>query len=272
MQTRDLDITFPTLPSTISRVQNFIASGQTDPAPLIEIVKQDPSVSVNVLRRANSAFYGVRREIDSIDQAVRLLGHVEISSIVLIDGVREFQEEFRAHTSLLKRIAHTATFTGRFSQEFVRRLEVPDEWTRVAFSTGFICAMARLILLHMAPDQYESFVESQESLLPTAEAEEQTFGESYRTLAPKASAQWELPERISALLDIVAGPIEQAEHPKKTLAVAIRTGSDIAHRDLEDETVVSERSLEEIQNSALENVVDVAAKEASSYAAEVGHF
>lgn len=271
VQTRDLDITFPTLPTTTSRVQEFIASGQTDLDPLIEIIKQDPSVSVNVLRRANSAFYGVRREIDSVDQAVRLLGHVEISSIVLIDGVREFQEDFRAHTSLLKRITHTAAFTGRFAQEFVQRLDMPNEWTRVAFSAGFICAISRLILLHVAPDRYETFVESRELLLPTAAAEKQAFGESYRTLAPKASEEWELPEQISEVLDIVAGPVDQAEPPEKTLAIAIRTGSDIAHRDLEDEAVVPDSSFEELQNPALENLVGVAAKKASKYAEEIGH-
>lgn len=81
--------------------EEFIASSQTDPAPLVEIIEQDPSVSVNVLRRVNSAYYGVRREVESIDQAVRLLGCVEISSIVLIQGVNEFQEHFSSHLSLL---------------------------------------------------------------------------------------------------------------------------------------------------------------------------
>lgn len=272
VQTRDLDFTFPTLPSTISRVQEFIASGSTDPAPLIEIVKQDPSVSVNVLRRANSAFYGVRREVDNVDQAVRLLGYVEISSIVLIDGVRELREDFRSHRSLLKRIAHTATFTGRFAQRLVERLEVPDEQARVAFAAGFICEMARLVLLHVAPDRYESLVESSELPLPTAEAEKQIFGESYRTLASRASVQWDLPERISEVLNLVAGAVEQADSSQKTLALVIRAGSDIARRDLEDETALVESGLEEIQNPALENLVGVAAQEASTYAAEIGRF
>jgi HD-like signal output (HDOD) protein len=272
VQTGDLDFTFPTLPSTISRVQEFIASGSTDPAPLIEIVKQDPSVSVNVLRRANSAFYGVRREVDNVDQAVRLLGYVEISSIVLIDGVRELREDFRSHRTLLKRIAHTATFTGRFAQRLVDRLEVPAEMTRVAFAAGFICGMSRLVLLHVAPDRYESLVESGELLLPTAEAEKRGFGESYRTLASQASVQWDLPERISEVLNLVSGSADEAGSPKKTLALVIRAGSDIARRDLEDDAALAESGLEEIQNPALKNLVGVAAQEASTYAAEVGHF
>ncbi|PSQ70014.1 MAG: hypothetical protein BRD26_05500 [Bacteroidetes bacterium QH_1_64_81] len=83
-----------TPPPSALYAEEFIASSQTDPAPLVEIIEQDPSVSVNVLRRVNSAYYGVRREVEGIDQAVRLLGCVEISSIVLIRGVDEFQEHF----------------------------------------------------------------------------------------------------------------------------------------------------------------------------------
>jgi hypothetical protein len=71
---------------------------------------------------------------------------------------------------------------------------------------------------------------------------------------------------------VVAGPVEQAEPPEKTLAVAIRTGSGIAHRDLEEETGVPDSSLEEVQDPALENLVGVAAKNASTYAEKVGHF
>lgn len=271
METRDLDITFPTLPSTISKVQEFIAAGRTDPAPLIEIVKQDPSASVNVLRRANSAYYGVRREVDSIDQAVRLLGYVEISSIVMIDGVRELREDFRSHRAVLTRIAHTATFTGRFARRLLDRLGAPDERVRVAFATGFICGMARLILLHLVADQYESLAESSDLPLPAAGTEKRTFGESYRTLAPQASTQWGLPERISEILNVVAGSEEEVDASQKTLAVAIRAGSDIARQDLEDE-MDPEGRLDEIQNPAVKDLVGVVAEEASTYAEEVGNF
>jgi HD-like signal output (HDOD) protein len=266
-----LDLTFPTLPSTISKVEEFISSSQTDPEPLIEIVEQDPSVSVNVLRRVNSAYYGVRREIESVDQAVRLLGFVEVSSIVLIQGVNEFQEHFSSHSSLLRRIAHTAVFTGRFGQKFSTALDMPHEWRRRAFLTGFVCAMSRLILLHVAPDRYETLVETSDMPLPPAEDEKDAFGASYRTLAPTAAAHWELPERICATLREAAHPTEEADGPKQILAVSIRTGSFLGRRDLDDEPLIPENGLDQIQTSALEELVTEVARDASTYAAEVGH-
>jgi len=252
--------------------EEFIASSQTDPAPLVEIIEQDPSVSVNVLRRVNSAYYGVRREVESIDQAVRLLGCVEISSIVLIQGVNEFQEHFSSHSSLLRQIAHTAIFTGRFGQRLCSALDVPPDWTRRAFLSGFICATARLILLHMVPDRYEALVERSETSLPTAEAEEHVFGASHRTLAPTAADHWELPERICETLQVAAEPTDEADGPKRVLAASIRTGSFLSRQDLEDEPLIPENGLEQIHPPAQEELVTEAAQDASTYAAEVGHF
>lgn len=266
-----LDVTFPTLPSTISKVEEFIASGQTDPAPLIEIVEQDPAVSVNVLRRVNSAYYGVRREVESVDHAVRLLGFVEISSIVLIEGVNQLREHFSSHPALVGRVAHTAVFTGRFAQQLCRALDVSDEWTRVAFSAGFICAMSRLILLHIAPDGYATLVESRQVPLPTVGDEKRVFGDSYHTLAPRAATHWELPDRICTVLRAVAESNKEAEGPKKILAVAIRTGSSLARRDLEEEPI-PEDGLEGDRTAALNELVVEVAKDASTYAAQVGHF
>lgn len=151
-------------------------------------------------------------------------------------------------------------------------LDVPPDWTRRAFLSGFICATARLILLHVAPDRYEAPVERSETSLPTAEAEEHVFGASHRTLAPTAADHWELPERICETLQVAAEPTDEADGPKRVLAASIRTGSFLSRQDLEDEPLIPENGLEQIHPPAQEELVTEAAQDASTYAAEVGHF
>lgn len=270
METTTLDISFPTLPSTMSEVEEFIASGQTDPEPLIDIIKRDPSTSVNVLRRANSAYYGVQREVDSVGQAVRLLGFIEVTSIVMLDGVNEMREQFTANADLLRRIMHTSVFTGRFAQQLARQLGLADEWTRPAFSAGFIHVMGRLVLLYSAPDRYETLVEAQDELLPGADAERRVFGESHRTLAPRASDHWNLPDRIHSILESAADPSDLSDDDRKTLAIAIRTGSRLAQQDLAGEPFAPAEVLPQIDNSSFEEVVLEAAEDAKEYASSVG--
>lgn len=271
VQKQGLTLTFPTLPSTISKVEEFIASGQTDPEPLIEIVEQDPSVSVNVLRRVNSPYHGLRREVESIDRAVRLLGFVEVSSIVMIEGVEELRSHFDSHPDLLRQIAHTAVFTGRFAQGLTKALDVSQDWTRLAFSAGFIHAMGRLVLLNVQPDRYETLAEAGTMPLPDTEAEAHAFGENYRTLAPQAAEHWELPERVCSVLQVAANPADEPESPGKMLAVSIRNGSDLARRDL-TEDFASSLPENDASASDIDDLMATVARDASTYASDVGHF
>lgn len=272
MQQQGLTLTFPTLPSTISKVEEFIASGQTDPEPLIDIVEHDPSVSLNVLRRVNSPYHGLRREVESIDRAVRLLGFVEVSSIVMIEGVEEPRGHFDSHSVLLRQIAHSAVFTGRFAQGLTKALDVEEDWTRLAFSAGFIHAMGRLVLLHVQPDRYATLAEADTMPLPDTEAEAHAFGENYRTLAPRAADHWELPERVCSVLQIAAHPTDEPESSSKMLGVSIRNGGDLARRDLEEDFATSLEPPEDAAASSIDDLMATVAQDASTYASEVGHF
>ncbi|WP_232798295.1 HDOD domain-containing protein [Salinibacter altiplanensis] len=272
MLEQDLALTFPTLPSTISKVEEFIASGQTDPAPLVEIVERDPSVSLNVLRRVNSPYHGLQREVESIDRAVRLLGFVEVSSIAMIEGVEELQDHFDSHSTLLRQIAHSAVFTGRFAQGLTEALDVGEDWARIAFSAGFLHAMGRLVLLHIQPDRYATLAEADTRPLPGTEAETHAFGENYRTLAPQAADHWNLPERICSVLQIAANPTDRPESPGKTLGVSIQNGSDLARRDLTEDFAGSLETAGETSAADIDHLVAKVAQDASLYASEVGHF
>jgi EAL and modified HD-GYP domain-containing signal transduction protein len=57
-----------------------------------QIIKQEMSLSVKLLRYINSAFFGLRAEVKSIGQAIRLLGELQVKrwgSIVSLAGTGE---------------------------------------------------------------------------------------------------------------------------------------------------------------------------------------
>lgn len=275
MEIKTLDISFPTLPSTMVEVEKVIASGRTDPEPLVDIVKRDPSTSVNVLRRANSAYYGLRHEVECVEHAVRLLGFIEVTSIAMIEGANEMQEQFSARTDLISPIMHASVFTGRFAQQLTCRLDLAGEWTRLAFSAGLIHVICRLVLLYSAPDRYELLAEAQDTSLPSADAERRLFGESHRTLAPLACDHWDLPDRLCSVLRGAVDPPGLPPDERRTLAVAIRAGSLLARRDLAGEPLAPSQDLPWIENYLSEEsfcgeFVKDAAQDATDYASKVG--
>lgn len=272
MTTDTLDVSFPTLPTTIEEVEELIATGETDPDRLIEIVKQCPSTSVNVLRRANSAYYGLRHEVESVEQAVRLLGFIEVTSIVILEGANEMRDQLTNHTGLLDRIMHASIFTGRFTQQLVRQLDLADDWVRLSFSVGLIHVMGRLVLLYSDPDQYGPLADGQDASLPAAADERRLFGESHRTLALLASEHWGFSDRICSVLRGTIALSDLPEGRRRTLAVTTRAGSALAQRDLEGDSFELPDDLPMAETGLSEELVVVAAEDAKNYSANLGAF
>lgn len=266
------DFSFPPLPSSVSEVGSLVASGGTDPTALAEIVKHDPSITVNVLQRVNSAYYGIRRRVESIDQAVRLLGFIEVCAITMIEGMSEMEEHFTDHAPIFQRILRASVFTGRFAENLTQALDLPREGTRLSFSSGLICSTGRLVLLHTVPARYAALVEEVEAPLPGADDESRAFGVSHQTLAPEACTYWELPERICSVLRDAGGAGETSDGPRATLVQVIRAGGRLASQDLADEPFEVSKCLQGIEADGVADLALDAAEDASAYATGVGGF
>jgi len=226
-----LDIALPPLPSTVARVGELISSRETDIDTLIDIVKHDPSVSVDLLRRVNSAYYSITREVESIDQAVRLLGFVDVSSPILIEGMNGVRNRFADHPQLFRHILQAAVFSGRFAQLLAEELDLPRPWLRVAFSTGLVLGTVRLVLLHARPDRYADLVQTTPGPLPAPHEEQRAFGDSHASIAPRACARWGLPERIGSVLYAAQRRMRTAASAKMRLATVVRISEELARQN-----------------------------------------
>lgn len=72
------------------RILNEVNQPDVDYAALEKAIKQDVSVSYKLLKFINSAYFGLRREVSSIKQALALLGEREIrrwASLVVMTGL-----------------------------------------------------------------------------------------------------------------------------------------------------------------------------------------
>ncbi len=74
---------FAPLPSVAMRVLDMVSDPATAAADLEGVLRCDVSLVTSVLKLANSAFYGVRRQVDSLQHALLLLGKSEVQSLVL---------------------------------------------------------------------------------------------------------------------------------------------------------------------------------------------
>ena len=80
--------TLPPLPKSVIEIQKITADPNGSIADLIKVVKEDPMLTANLLKAANSPLYGFSRQIKTVDQAVSLFGMSTVKGFAVASAVR----------------------------------------------------------------------------------------------------------------------------------------------------------------------------------------
>lgn len=80
----------PTLPNYVLDLNALLSSPTVDLKKVAKVLRTDPSLSAQVLRLCNSAMFGLRRRVISIEQAAVLLGTERLRTLVLTCSVMQF--------------------------------------------------------------------------------------------------------------------------------------------------------------------------------------
>lgn len=91
----------PTLPSYLMDLNALLSSPLVDLKKVAKVIRTDPSLSAQVLRLCNSALFGLRRRVLSIEQAAVLLGTERLRTLVLTCAVMQFAGKHVPVKSLL---------------------------------------------------------------------------------------------------------------------------------------------------------------------------
>lgn len=189
----------PTPPVVFHQIQKVLNDPKVSAGQVAAILAEDPAMSVKVLKMTNSAFYGLSREIESVKQAVVIIGMEAIRNLVLSASVldmfkgkandQEFQEKFWRHSL-------ATAFCSRILARRLRSKGIVDPDT--AFSAGLLHDIGKMVLCCFLPTEYEKFVHErgQDRTSASFEIEEKVLGYTHAQIGSLLAVQWKLPTRL----------------------------------------------------------------------------
>ena len=187
----------------MSEVSKLVGEGKElpDTPRLADIVSADPIIVAFILRRVNSVYHGVRREVDDVRKAVRLLGFQEVCNIALTVGMMELEEfvATKERTAIFRDIMKVNIGAAYFAQALVEPLPLPRK--NKAFIVGLQHSVGRLVLLYNRAHDYETlWNKTIGDFAPRAADERKTFGADHSELGARALARWNYPESITSVI------------------------------------------------------------------------
>nr|HPG31894.1 HDOD domain-containing protein [bacterium] len=72
----------PTIPVVVAQLMTTLNDEKSDAKKVSEIIKNDQSITMKILRLVNSAYFGLSNRVTSVNQAVPLLGFDKIKNII----------------------------------------------------------------------------------------------------------------------------------------------------------------------------------------------
>ncbi len=210
-------VSIPTIPSVLMRMDRVLASPDTCAADISRAVASDPALASKVLRIANSAFYGLKSSVTSLDLAVALLGFKVIRNIVVTasllgsfgsatDGTTMDSEAFWRHS------AQTATAGRVIHSRFMQGDSAVDD---DAYTAGLLHDLGKLILLDRMKTAYIALLtraRASGTSLHLAEREE--LGYDHAQVGGLLAGNWNLPASVVAAISHHHDPADHLDEYK----------------------------------------------------------
>lgn len=184
----------PPLPAVMSDLIAALHSEDTDFRTLGRIISKDPSMTLDVLKIANSAFYGLQTKVTSIEQAVRMLGTSEIASLCISCSTSQSLKPPKGvETVDLKRFWRHSVATGVIAKIVCPMLKI-GRWDNL-YLAGLIHDVGAVVLDRFKHDVYKEILDlTRKENIPITEAEERIMGASHDIVGGWLMEKWKLPE------------------------------------------------------------------------------
>ena len=223
----------PTLPAVVTRIMRLTVSETTSAADVAEVIAQDASLTAEVLRIVNSAYYTLRQPISTVERAIVVLGFNRIKSIALTTSVVDLWGRGTVHGAFDLAAFWEHSLGAAIACEVIAResdLTAPED----AFVAGLFHDLGKVVL-----DQYMGavFAAVLDRLEPGGvlihEAETEIMGFGHERIGEWLLTNWNIPDEIVAgaahhHLPALAGdfqPVAHVVHLGDILCRALAVGS-----------------------------------------------
>lgn len=185
---------FPALPATVNKVMTVTGDPESSANDLMRAILPDPSMCATILKIANSAFFGIPRNVSSIEQAVVVLGFEEIRNIVLGKAVFNSFQNFNLNRESIDLFWEHSFTCGLAAKLIGEHLKIsPSE----LFIAGLIHDIGKLAMLITFPGDYALFYELTEPYqFRSVVREKDEYSISHDTVGLRILNKWLFPDKL----------------------------------------------------------------------------
>ena len=191
----------PSIPEVASKLITMVNDPDVSFKLVAEELSKDQSMTTNILKLCNSAYFNKGKEISSIDRAIVTLGLKEVKDIVMVLATKPILDKFvlgydLGKGDLWKQGLVVATLAKR-----IAILKGKKPIADVAFTGGIIHNVGKIVLAMFVHSTYKDIIEMVKTQEVTFNAAEQAImGFNHQEISEKILEKWNFPDVLKAIV------------------------------------------------------------------------
>ena len=194
----------PPMPNVMVKALSVIKNPSTGIAELAKIMQVDQAISTKTLSLVNSAFYGFRQQITSINKALVVLGMMKAKNIIMSLALKQMMTA-QGSRELWEHSIKCAVAAEILAKEY--KVINPDD----AFVIGFLHDIGKILLNSKNPLKYSKvrYLAAQGNV-NLVEVEDMQFGTNHCVLGALISKKWQLPVILTNCIRYHHDPLQSS--------------------------------------------------------------
>ncbi len=189
----------PVLPGTTLRLINILSDVNTSIDQVVDAIRHDQNLTAQVLKLCNSAYFGLSRQIVSLQDAVTYLGATQLLQLVFSVHCKSTFSKNQEGYGLLAGMLWKHSNAVAIASEKIANHKNLKPTSGLLFTAGLLHDIGKVILDQALSEHYQQVLELAETeQIRFDEAEKIVLGFSHEDIGQMIANKWQLPEEIVA--------------------------------------------------------------------------
>lgn len=210
--------TLPTLPTIMINAINIAFDPSSNVDDLYKLLRNDPTITAQILRIANSSYYGTSKTIESLKTALVILGMDEVVTIITAVSMADTLQNLE-HTEAfdLREFWLHSVVVGEIANAMLKQVKLKKETE--LFTAGLLHDIGSILLAtHFSEDYVLVRNKMVDSDTPLHMIEQDVLGFDHTQIGEYLAARWNLPKNLQRAIRFHHQP-QLAEEPGIELAM-----------------------------------------------------
>lgn len=185
----------PAFPKSVQKILQLTRDVNCSPKDLVQVIDKDPVVTVKILRVVNSAYYGLPKQITSVNHAVVYLGFNAIKNLALsIAAIGMLPANNAAGFNGQQYLVHSLA-TASIAKQLALRVAPTDPMD--CFIAGLLHDFGKVVIAQFMPQEFRRALESSQwNEIALHLALRQVIGVDHAVVGSMLVEKWRFPEDL----------------------------------------------------------------------------